>query len=61
LSQRFKIVVEKIAAMRNDWNGELLSMRASDIASLHSFAGFSTSELQDLIIRFALVKLDPTK
>jgi transcriptional regulator with XRE-family HTH domain len=61
LSQRFKMVVEKIAAMRNDWNGELLSMRASDMASLHSFAGFSANELQDLITRFALAKLDPTK
>jgi transcriptional regulator with XRE-family HTH domain len=61
LSKRFKLVLEKIAAMRNDWNGELLSMRASDIASLQSFAGFSDSELQDLISRFALAKLNPTK
>ena len=61
LSKRFKVIVEKIAAMRNDWNGELLSMRTSDIASLHSFAGFSASELQDLITRFALAKLDPIK
>lgn len=60
-SQRFKVILEKIAAMRNDWNGELLSIRGSDIASLQAFAGFSADELADLLGRFALTKLNLSK
>lgn len=61
LSKKFKAVLEKISTMRNDWNGELLSIRASDMESLRTFAGFSADEIEDLLTRFALGKLNPPK
>lgn len=60
-SQRFNAILENIAAMRNDWNGELLSIRGSDIASLQAFAGFSADQLKDLLNRFALSRLNLSK
>jgi hypothetical protein len=34
-------IVQRIAHMRHDWNGEVLSLRSSDIALLKIFADYS--------------------
>jgi transcriptional regulator with XRE-family HTH domain len=44
LSKRFSGVIAKIARMRSDWNGELISLRSEDIKNLSTFSGFSPEE-----------------
>jgi len=45
LSKRFSGVVGKIAQMRSDWNGELISLRSEDLNNLSTFGGFSPEEI----------------
>jgi transcriptional regulator with XRE-family HTH domain len=42
-------VFKSIAAQRGDWNGEVLSIRASDISNLHMFSGLTSKEIQCFI------------
>ena len=45
LSKRFSCVVAKVARMRSDWNGELISLRSEDLKNLSTFSGFSPEEI----------------
>jgi len=45
LSKRFSGVIAKIARMRSDWNGELISLRSEDLENLSTFSGFSPEEI----------------
>jgi transcriptional regulator with XRE-family HTH domain len=45
LSKRFSGVVAKIARMRSDWNGELISLRSEDLKNLSTFSGFSPEDI----------------
>jgi transcriptional regulator with XRE-family HTH domain len=45
LSKRFSGVIAKIARMRSDWNGELISLRSEDLKNLSTFSGFSPEEI----------------
>ena len=52
----FKII-QRIAAMRHDWNGEVISLRGTDIALLKIFANYSEEEIGIFLQNFALTKL----
>ena len=45
LSKRFSGVVAKVAHMRSDWNGEVISLRSDDLRNLSIFSGFSPEEI----------------
>jgi transcriptional regulator with XRE-family HTH domain len=50
-------IVQRIARMRHDWNGEVLSLRGSDIGLLKIFAGYTDEEINHFLKNFALTKL----
>lgn len=50
-------IVQRIAHMRHDWNGEVISLRSSDIALLKIFANYSDDETNRFLENFALTKL----
>jgi hypothetical protein len=43
--------------MRHDWNGEVISLRGTDIALLKIFANYSEEEIGIFLQNFALTKL----
>lgn len=45
LSRRFSLVVENLARLRRDWNGEVISLRNGDLQNLQTFTGFSADEI----------------
>ena len=53
-AEKVKTIVKTIAAVRRDWNGEVISLRESDIASLQVFASLSALELDEIFKRFLL-------
>jgi transcriptional regulator with XRE-family HTH domain len=50
-------IIQRIAAMRHDWNGEVISLRGTDIALLKIFANYSEEEIGTFLQNFALTKL----
>jgi transcriptional regulator with XRE-family HTH domain len=50
-------IIQRIAAMRHDWNGEVISLRGTDIAMLKIFANYSEEEIGIFLQNFALTKL----
>ena len=50
-------IVQRVAHMRHDWNGEVISLRSSDIALLKIFANYSDDETNIFLENFALTKL----
>ena len=50
-------IIERIAHMRQDWNGEVISLRGSDITLLKIFADYSDEETNRFLENFALTKL----
>jgi transcriptional regulator with XRE-family HTH domain len=50
-------IVQRIAHMRHDWNGEVISLRSSDMALLKIFAGYSDEDTNRFLEEFALTKL----
>ena len=47
-------VLTEIAKLRGDWNGEIISIRASDITSLSLFTGLSTAEIQSCVAEYSI-------
>lgn len=47
-----KEIIKRITTFRRDWNGEVISLRESDIASLQIFALFSAFEIEEIVNRF---------
>jgi hypothetical protein len=43
--------------MRHDWNGEVISLRSSDLHLLQIFANFTEEEVGVFLQNFALAKL----
>jgi transcriptional regulator with XRE-family HTH domain len=50
-------IIQRITHMRHDWNGEVISLRSSDIALLKIFADYSDEETNRFLESFALTKL----
>jgi transcriptional regulator with XRE-family HTH domain len=50
-------IIQRIAAMRHDWNGEVISLRGTDIAMLKIFANYSEEDIGTFLQNFALTKL----
>jgi transcriptional regulator with XRE-family HTH domain len=50
-------IIQRIAAMRHDWNGEVISLRGTDIALLKIFANYSEEQIGTFLENFALTKL----
>jgi transcriptional regulator with XRE-family HTH domain len=50
-------IIQHIAAMRHDWNGEVISLRSTDVTLLKIFAGYSEEEIGTFLQNFALTKL----
>jgi transcriptional regulator with XRE-family HTH domain len=50
-------IIQRIAAMRHDWNGEVISLRSTDVTMLKIFADYSEEEMKTFLQNFALAKL----
>jgi transcriptional regulator with XRE-family HTH domain len=50
-------IIQRIAAMRHDWNGEVISLRSTDVTMLKIFADYSEEEIETFLRNFALAKL----
>jgi len=50
-------IIQRIAAMRHDWNGEVISLRSTDVTMLKIFADYSEEEIETFLKKFALAKL----
>jgi transcriptional regulator with XRE-family HTH domain len=50
-------IIQRIAAMRHDWNGEVISLRSTDVMMLKIFADYSEEEIGIFLQNFALAKL----
>jgi hypothetical protein len=49
IAQPLLNVINKIASIRRDWNGELISLRESDIASLQIFTLLTGDEINQML------------
>ncbi len=49
-------VLREIAQRRGDWNGEVISLRTSDLDSLSIFAGLSVNIVQEIIKEFSFAR-----
>jgi transcriptional regulator with XRE-family HTH domain len=50
-------IIQRITQMRHDWNGEVISLRSTDVQLLKIFANFSDDEVQIFLQNYALAKL----
>jgi transcriptional regulator with XRE-family HTH domain len=50
-------IIQQIAQMRHDWNGEVISLRSSDVGLLKIFAHYTDEDLNHFLENFALTKL----
>jgi transcriptional regulator with XRE-family HTH domain len=50
-------IIQRIAAMRHDWNGEVISLRSTDVTLLKIFADYSEEEIGTFLQNYALAKL----
>ena len=50
-------IIQRIAHMRHDWNGQVISLRRSDIDLLKIFANYSDAQTNNFLDTFALAKL----
>ena len=50
-------IIQRIAAMRHDWNGEGISLRSTDVMLLKIFADYSEEEISTFLQNFALARL----
>lgn len=48
ISRRFSLVIENVAKLRRDWNGEVISLRTGDLQNLQTFTGFTFEEIDYL-------------
>jgi len=49
--------IQRIAHLRHDWNGQVISLRSGDINLLKIFANYSDEEVNIFLDNFALAKL----
>jgi transcriptional regulator with XRE-family HTH domain len=43
--RKFSHVVDNVARLRRDWNGEIISLRAGDLHNLQTFSGLTVEEI----------------
>jgi transcriptional regulator with XRE-family HTH domain len=48
-AQKFTEVLRKIARMRGDWNGEVISLRGQDVNNFQVFTGLTTEQIQQVV------------
>lgn len=48
-AQKITHVIRRIARMRGDWNGEVISLRAHDMNNLEVFTGLTGDEIQEVV------------
>ena len=53
-AEKIKKIVTTIAGIRRDWNGEVISLRESDIAALQIFASLTALELNEILKLYTL-------
>lgn len=53
----FAQTLKRMAHMRRDWNGEVISLRSSDITNFALFAGLLPDEIEAMVARFSLARL----
>jgi hypothetical protein len=56
-SQAPRKIITRIAQMRHDWNGEVISLRSSDVGLLKIFANYTDEDSNQFLKNFALTKL----
>jgi transcriptional regulator with XRE-family HTH domain len=56
LSNQVSSVVRRITQLRSDWNGEIISLRATDISNLFVFSGISGDQLDSIRSEFAITR-----
>jgi len=52
-AERIHAIARSIAKERGDWNGEIISLRESDLENLRIFANISVDEIENLCSQFA--------
>lgn len=57
LSNQVFSVVRRITQLRSDWNGEIISLRATDLTNLFVFSGISGDQLDSIRSEFAITRL----
>ena len=50
-------IIQRISHLRHDWNGEVISLRSSDLHLLQIFANFTEEEVGVFLQNFALTRL----
>ncbi|CAB4635690.1 unannotated protein [freshwater metagenome] len=56
-SVKLALVLNEIAQIRGDWNGELISIRADDLTNFSLFTGLSAIEIQSSISKYSIPRL----
>ena len=56
LSNQVFSVVRRITQLRSDWNGEIISLRATDLTNLFVFSGISGDQLDSIRSEFAITR-----
>jgi hypothetical protein len=56
LSNQVISVVQRITQLRSDWNGEVISLRATDLTNLFVFSGISGDQLDSIRSEFAITR-----
>jgi hypothetical protein len=54
--EQLREIIASIAAVRRDWNGEVISLREGDIKSLQIFGSLSVSQINAMLNRYALTR-----
>ena len=54
--EQLRQIIASIAAVRRDWNGEVISLREGDIKSLQIFASLSVLQINAMLNRYALTR-----
>jgi transcriptional regulator with XRE-family HTH domain len=52
VAQKITEVLRKIARMRGDWNGEVISLRAQDVNNMEVFTGLTPEQIQAVIAEY---------
>ncbi|MBU3734044.1 MAG: helix-turn-helix domain-containing protein [Candidatus Planktophila sp.] len=56
LAIKLNAIVKSIASIRSDWNGEVISLRENDLASLRIFGSITAIEIDEILDRYVLAK-----
>ena len=56
LSNQVFSVDRRITQLRSDWNGEIISLRATDLTNLFVFSGISVYQLDSIRSEFAITR-----